>query len=713
MTNIKHVGILNAYDARNRGDRAIVEAQLGWIERTMPGVRVTIFSPHHEYNQTIFSSASSQPPLFGVQRQGNFIGQLMRPLVQLLMHWLGTRTDNSSVEFHSCDAFFVCGGGYLYSSPSQLVSRQLFLHAVNILAALKTGKPVLSFPMSWGPIRKKVDKWICKRLASSMPILVTRGVESNELLASWGVAEKVVSLPDVVIAASELLPGVKLWRETTRRTGSLGIAPIDWGFDRKVSTKNMESYLSKLVTLGKEWCQGEGRSITVFPQVEVDGSDDDRIVSHRLITRLRDAGLTCQIAEDLHWSDYWKEVAAQEVFVGCRMHSCIFAMVCGIPTVGLGYQPKFRELFEQLGWPERSHLIDSFSPCDVAAQLKTLTLGYNRQEMLKCIDHVGRDLIKAMDEAWLRTVESGSLSKPWATPKNLCFSIVTPSYKQIDYLKNCVASVADQAGDFKVEHLIQDGGSGPEFDEWAAEQCTAVCVSEKDDGMYDAINRGFRKATGDIIAWLNCDEQYLPGTLQRVADFFNANPDIDIIFGDVVLVDEKMIPLAYRMAIKPDPLHIRNAHLSTFSAATFVRRRVLEDGHFLQSRWKTIADAVWIEELLEAGYQAAVMNEPMAVFCMLGSNLGQSETHFHERKNWEIERGQISWWNRKLIIINHRLKKLLKGAYYVRNAPISVFTEGSNYRTTMTGTLSGRWNYAISQSEARRNERDGKIKTLA
>jgi glycosyltransferase involved in cell wall biosynthesis len=305
----------------------------------------------------------------------------------------------------------------------------------------------------------------------------------------------------------------------------------------------------------------------------------------------------------------------------------------------------------------------------------------------------------------------GDLSSP--VRKSLRISIVTPSYKQIDYLKNCAASVADQAGDFKVEHLIQDGESGPEFEQWAAQQGTAVCVSEKDDGMYDAINRGFRKATGDIIAWLNCDEQYLPGTLQRVADFFNANPDIDILFGDVVLVDEKMTPLAYRMAIKPDSLHIRNAHLSTFSAATFVRRRVLEDGHFLQSRWKTIADAVWIEELLEAGYQAAVMNEPMAVFCMLGSNLGQSETHFHERKNWEIERGQISWWNRKLIIINHRLKKLLKGAYYVRNAPISVFTEGSNYRTTMTGTLSGRWNYAISQSEARRNERDGKIKTLA
>jgi polysaccharide pyruvyl transferase WcaK-like protein/glycosyltransferase involved in cell wall biosynthesis len=714
MTNIKHVGILNAYDARNRGDRAIVEAQLGWIERTMPGASVTIFSPHHEYNQTIFRSTSCQAPLFGIPRRGNFIGRLMQPVVDMAKHWLGARTDSSSVEFHSCDAFFVCGGGYLYSSPSPLVSRQLFLHAANILAALKTGKPVLSFPMSWGPIRKKADKLICKRLASSMPILVTRGAESNELLETWGFKNKVFALPDVVLAAAELLPGLKVWRETPRRTGSLGIAPIDWSFDRKVSPKDMDSYLSKLVTLGKEWCKREGRSITVFPQVEVDGSDDDRIVARRLITRLRDAGLTCQIAEDLDWSDYWKEIAAQEVFVGCRMHSCIFAMACGVPTVGLGYQSKFKELFEQLGWPDRSHLIDSFSPGDVAAQLKTLSTGFDRQEMLKHIDHVGRDLLKAMDEAWLRTVESCSLGKSWAAPRNLKFSIVTPSYKQIDLLKCCAASVADQVGDFEVEHLIHDGGSGEEFNQWAKQHKTANCISEKDDGMYDAINRGFRRAEGDIIAWLNCDEQYLPGTLEKVSRFFDSHPEIDVLFGDVVLVNELMTPLAYRRAIKPSIAHTRHSHLSTFSASTFIRRRILDEGHFLQNRWKTIADAVWIEELLSAGYRSATIQKPLSVFCMLGSNLGQSPLLFEERKQWEIELKSTSIWVKRWYIMLHRTKKFLSGAYNLRKTRISAFLPDTSSRITKSAWLTGYWRFAKYKSQnlrAQREESIGMLKT--
>ena len=54
--------------------------------------------------------------------------------------------------------------------------------------------------------------------------------------------------------------------------------------------------------------------------------------------------------------------------------------------------------------------------------------------------------------------------------------------------------------------------------------------------MYDALNRGLRRARGEICAHLNCDEQYLPGTLNRVAAIFEAQPEIDIVFGDALVV---------------------------------------------------------------------------------------------------------------------------------------------------------------------------------
>lgn len=285
-------------------------------------------------------------------------------------------------------------------------------------------------------------------------------------------------------------------------------------------------------------------------------------------------------------------------------------------------------------------------------------------------------------------------------------SVVTPSFRQVDFLKCCAASVGDQTGDFTVEHLIHDGGSGSDFDRWAEEQNGAVCISEKDDGMYDAINRGFRQAKGDIIAWLNCDEQYLPGTLESVARYFEKHPDIDILFGDLVLVNEAMTPLAYRLAVMPTLGHIRHSHLSTFSASTFVRRRVIDDGHYLQTRWKTIADAVWIEELLAAGYRAATTRQQLASFCMLGSNLGQSPLLFQERSQWEAEIGATDPWKKRWYIWEYRLARLRAGAYRMRKVTASCYLRGDSARTTHERLVSGQWSVARDQAEKLRAHRN-------
>ncbi|TAE86062.1 MAG: glycosyltransferase [Verrucomicrobia bacterium] len=302
---------------------------------------------------------------------------------------------------------------------------------------------------------------------------------------------------------------------------------------------------------------------------------------------------------------------------------------------------------------------------------------------------------------------------PSGGKKRIRISVVTASFRQIDHLRGCAASIQDQAGDFEVEHLIHDGGSGPEFEAWASRQEGALCVSERDEGMYDAINRGFRKSSGDLVAWLNCDEQYLPGALARVACYFEAHPDTDILFGDVILVDEAMQPLAYRRAVMPSLGHIRHSHLSTFSAATFVRRRVLDDGHYLQTRWKTIADAVWIEELLEAGYSAATLSEPLAIFGMLGSNLGQSTLLFRERRVWEAELGATGVWWKKWHILWYRMARLKAGAYLPRQARVAAYPLGQPQRRSQSRWVSGQWSFAKSDAEELRLWRDGAIEGFA
>jgi len=116
------------------------------------------------------------------------------------------------------------------------------------------------------------------------------------------------------------------------------------------------------------------------------------------------------------------------------------------------------------------------------------------------------------------------------------FSIITPSFRQFEWLKLCAASIADQEG-VTFEHIIQDAGTGPELEAWAVGQPGLRLYVEGDSGMYDAVNRGLRRARGEILAYLNCDEQYLPGALKAVHDYFARNPLIDAVLSDTVVTD--------------------------------------------------------------------------------------------------------------------------------------------------------------------------------
>src|SRR2546428_10163429 len=113
------------------------------------------------------------------------------------------------------------------------------------------------------------------------------------------------------------------------------------------------------------------------------------------------------------------------------------------------------------------------------------------------------------------------------------FSIITPSFRSSAWLKLCLASVADQA--VAVEHIVQDAGSDDGTLDWLLEDKRVKAFVEKDQGMYDAINRGLQRSRGDILAYLNCDEQYLPGALSQVATFLEQHPSIDVLFGDIVM----------------------------------------------------------------------------------------------------------------------------------------------------------------------------------
>jgi glycosyltransferase involved in cell wall biosynthesis len=257
------------------------------------------------------------------------------------------------------------------------------------------------------------------------------------------------------------------------------------------------------------------------------------------------------------------------------------------------------------------------------------------------------------------------------------FSIVTPSFRQLEWLKLCAASMADQEG-VTLEHIVQDAGTGPELEAWVAEQPFLKLYVEKDKGMYDAVNRGLRRAAGEILAYLNCDEQYLPGTLATVADFFVQHPDVDVVFGDVVVVDATGRYVCSRRASMPKLYHAWVCTLPVFTAATFFRRRIIDENKlFFDDRWRQVGDAVWIVELLKKRVRVALLDRFAAAFTETGENLMLSSSGALEQKRHRESAPRWVQALRPFWIFQHRLRRLLRGMYMPSKLTYSIFTRAS------------------------------------
>ncbi len=201
-------------------------------------------------------------------------------------------------------------------------------------------------------------------------------------------------------------------------------------------------------------------------------------------------------------------------------------------------------------------------------------------------------------------------------------SIITPSYNQLGYLKRCCASVADQQVEH--EHIVVDGGSTDGTVAWLGRQTRLRWISEPDRGMYDAINKGLAMARGDVAAYLNCDEQYLPGALARVVVWMSAHPDDSLVFGDALLVRPDGTLVAFR---KGYPLRwwlVASSHLYVLSCALFFRMGVASTLGGFDPSLKTCGDADFVIRALRAGAQARHIRYYLGAFALTGQNLGTS-----------------------------------------------------------------------------------------
>ncbi len=258
----------------------------------------------------------------------------------------------------------------------------------------------------------------------------------------------------------------------------------------------------------------------------------------------------------------------------------------------------------------------------------------------------------------------------------LKFSIITPSFRSSEWLKLCIASVADQQG-VEFEHLVQDACSDDGTQDWLRKDPRVKAFIEKDQGMYDAVNRGYRRASGDILAYLNCDEQYLPGALSAVQDFFERNPSIEVLLAGTIVTDAQGDYVCHRHGLIPHPQGCWYRFMA-LTSSIFIRRRVFhERGLSFDIRWRDLGDFHWVLALMQNRVPMGVSNAFTSVFADTGENMNLKPNAIREKLETAALIPRWVRWLKPFWILNHRMRRIGAGHFALQPTRYEIYTRRS------------------------------------
>lgn len=214
------------------------------------------------------------------------------------------------------------------------------------------------------------------------------------------------------------------------------------------------------------------------------------------------------------------------------------------------------------------------------------------------------------------------------------FSIITASYNYGHYIGECLESVVTQEG-VTTEHLIMDAGSTDGTAEVLAQYPHAQFFQEPDKGMTDGINKGFRKAKGDWVMWLNADDRLKPDALQAVLDFAEKHTEADVIYGgwDYIDGDGKFIR---QMPATPFDRRIlvQNGCYIGSTACFYRRKTTVAEGHLLDDQFGYCMDGEYYARLAHLGKRFIHMPKSiLADFRLHDGSISQKSLDKHDMEN--------------------------------------------------------------------------------
>lgn len=252
------------------------------------------------------------------------------------------------------------------------------------------------------------------------------------------------------------------------------------------------------------------------------------------------------------------------------------------------------------------------------------------------------------------------------------FSIVTPSLNQGRFIRDCIESVRSQAG-VTCQHIVIDAGSTDETLVILKEYPHLNWISEPDAGMSDGINKGFLKATGDWVMWLNADDYLLPGALARVANHAGKNPNADVIYGECVFVDESRNILRRKLDHRFDFNILLFYGCYIQSTATFLKREIISAGHLLDLQYRNCMDFEYYLRLSHLGFRFSYLPETLAAFRWHPTNTSTQFSKRRHQERLEIQRRYLESRHRSWLG-NGIALSILKRVYQIKRFALRAVT---------------------------------------
>lgn len=193
-------------------------------------------------------------------------------------------------------------------------------------------------------------------------------------------------------------------------------------------------------------------------------------------------------------------------------------------------------------------------------------------------------------------------------------SVISPSFNQAQFLPHNLRTVSGQTG-IELEHILVDPGSTDGSLELAQAASHAILIAEPDRGQSHGITKGFERATGEVLCWLNSDDMFpSPDTLKKVADAFAANPDADIIYGGVDFVDEEGAFLRKGFVNKKSETLLKSFHqqVGIVQPGVFWRRRVFDELGGPSEDYNYCMDYEYWVRMADAGFKWVYIDETLA-----------------------------------------------------------------------------------------------------